>query len=279
MIAEEIKEFRDYFETAGRDISASPDIVPYFALPFIQKPKEHPLFAKLFTKEWVESIKRKLIKVLHHFLPRNSPPLLLGLLKSNAEQAAPNDEIAILKSKLLESEQRYSALNDIEKNTKSLLMQSQCRWTSLANDIVTMCHSFISLIETQKKGGKMDEIQFAEMKSKAAKYKEFVYQYQQDITEPQGDKEKKPALHETLEDQYASPLNYNKIREFLISTGNDVKICSILEALRRRITKSKHGLPRKHVLHSFVTNDFLGCLNSETTLINVLLKNRKYDFI
>lgn len=40
--------FRYYLETKGSNLSHMPDILPYFALPYVHNPRDHPSFKDLF---------------------------------------------------------------------------------------------------------------------------------------------------------------------------------------------------------------------------------------
>ena len=290
-----MQEFKKYFETTGKEISADPEIVPYFALPFVPKPKEHPIFAKLYTKEWVEATKKKLTKVLHHFLPRNGPAVLSNLVQNSTEQSKlppRNEEIEELKSKINEQNEKYNELLQKDMSVKSFLLQSQNKWTSFAHDIVKVCYNLLGIIDNQANNKPVDGSHIKELKEKVEKYNQFITQYVKDMKEfPDQEELKEVSMPEEYKQPHIKkepivddgkaliPLNYSKISEFLKTTNDQMKICALMQALRWRITRSKHGIPRKHVLHSYTSNDLLGCQNSEDLLISILSKSeRKYIY-
>jgi LisH domain-containing protein ARMC9 len=199
---------------------------------------------------------------------------------TSLQDTAKDEEIKILRAKLTESESKYNALLEKETTIKDLLIQSQSKWTLFTNEIVSMCYSIMALIENEKKGHPINQQQLEDMKIKINKYKEFVSQYQQDLN-ASDDKPKPPLQSEAVsnpvnENNEPTPLNYLKIREFLMTSTDHLKICSLLQAIRWRITRAKHGVPRKHVLYSYTQNDILGCKENKSAIVLLLsIPNRK----
>lgn len=52
----------------GSDLSRTTEFLSFYALPYIQKPQEHPAISHVFTKEWLLKLK----KAFHEFLKANS---------------------------------------------------------------------------------------------------------------------------------------------------------------------------------------------------------------
>ena len=46
----EMKEFKNYLETKGADLSKTSEFLPFYALPYINNPLAHPQFKHLFQK-------------------------------------------------------------------------------------------------------------------------------------------------------------------------------------------------------------------------------------
>jgi hypothetical protein len=73
-------------------------------------------------------------------------------------------------------------------------------------------------------------------------------------------------------------LNYDRVKEILLNSKEPLKVCALLQALRWRITRTKHGAPRKAVLQSFVDSDLLACSTLGSKLLSLLIlnQNKKY---
>ena len=69
-----------------------------------------------------------------------------------------------------------------------------------------------------------------------------------------------------------APLDYNKIKLFIFHSQEEEKVCVTLQALKWRISKSRAGNQRNHVLFAFSEFDILGCNNSsnDQNLIGLL---------
>jgi len=73
-----------------------------------------------------------------------------------------------------------------------------------------------------------------------------------------------------------APLDYDKIKRFLIESEDELKICATLQALRWRISKTHTNFQRNEVLHTYWFYDILGILNEDQSLLmNLLNKSRR----
>jgi hypothetical protein len=63
-----------------------------------------------------------------------------------------------------------------------------------------------------------------------------------------------------------APLNFGKIKHFLMTSGEELRVCATLQALRWRLTKAKRKSLVKQVIHLYMHHDLLGCLPADKTL-------------
>ncbi len=63
--------------------------------------------------------------------------------------------------------------------------------------------------------------------------------------------------------QDLAPLNFQKIKHFLMNSNEELKICATLQALRWRLTKAKRKSLVKQVIYLYMNYDMLGCFNTE----------------
>lgn len=63
-----------------------------------------------------------------------------------------------------------------------------------------------------------------------------------------------------------APLNFGKIKHFLMNSTEELKICATLQALRWRLTKAKRKSLVRQVIHLYMHFDLLGCLPQDKTI-------------
>jgi hypothetical protein len=78
-IQETMDEFKEFLEKKDSDYSKSNEFLSYYALPYVQNPKTHPSYSKLFQPEWTVELKDKIqlaIKIVTTKV--TSDPFILG---------------------------------------------------------------------------------------------------------------------------------------------------------------------------------------------------------
>ena len=56
-----------------------------------------------------------------------------------------------------------------------------------------------------------------------------------------------------------APLDYGKIKRFLVESNEEIRVCATLQALRWRLTKIKRKQLVKLVIHAYQHYDLLDC--------------------
>ena len=56
-----------------------------------------------------------------------------------------------------------------------------------------------------------------------------------------------------------APLDYNKIKKYLIESTEEIRVCASLQALRWRLTKTKRKQLVKLAIHAYQNYDLLDC--------------------
>lgn len=72
----ELGEFKVFLDTKGAELSQTSEFLPYYALPYVQRPTEHPHFNSLCTRKWANGLKNELAEWLNNSLPKLSSPSL-----------------------------------------------------------------------------------------------------------------------------------------------------------------------------------------------------------
>ena len=78
-----MEEFKQFLEKKQSDISRSSEFLPYYALPYIPNPQNHPSYAKLFSPEFVGDLKDKIRQCVKSYLPKVRYPVLYDLVNSD----------------------------------------------------------------------------------------------------------------------------------------------------------------------------------------------------
>ena len=151
-----------FLDTKGAELSQTSEFLPYYALPYVQNPNEHPHFNTLCSRKWANGLKNELNEWLRASLPKMSSPSLfhwyanfrkkqaLGLDKQRS--GAPNShldnvELEELKEKFMLLQKHYVVLQKKEQYAKSTLIQSQSKWTSFAREIVNISKELLFSVE------------------------------------------------------------------------------------------------------------------------------------
>lgn len=71
--------FREYLNRQGDELTKLDELIPYFALPYLKEPTNHPTFRKLFSRSWVVKIKKLLFNFLGSLYHPETKPFLIGL--------------------------------------------------------------------------------------------------------------------------------------------------------------------------------------------------------
>jgi hypothetical protein len=51
-----MNSFKHFLETKGSDLSKTNEFLPFYALPYVQNPIDHPSFKHLFKRQWVADL-------------------------------------------------------------------------------------------------------------------------------------------------------------------------------------------------------------------------------
>ena len=61
-----------------------------------------------------------------------------------------------------------------------------------------------------------------------------------------------------MQDELA-PLDYGKIKQYLLESNEEIRVCATLQALRWRLTKTKRKQLVKLVIHAYQNYDLMDC--------------------
>ena len=91
-IQETMEEFKEFLEKKDSDYSKSNEFLSYYALPYVQNPRTHPSYSKLFQPEWSVELKDKIHLAIKTYIPSIKYPVLYDLVnESNANASSGNN--------------------------------------------------------------------------------------------------------------------------------------------------------------------------------------------
>ena len=143
-----IERFRNYLENKGPDLAKTTELIPFFALPYIKNPYEHPTMKVLFTKDWTANLKTQLEEFVSNLLDPASEPILLKMYylysKQSGVPASPHSSWsgtnqyaanAQLQMRLEKLQKEYKEM--IEK-AKTNIVESQVKWIENLREVVSI---------------------------------------------------------------------------------------------------------------------------------------------
>ena len=86
-IQETMEEFKIFLQKKDRDYSKSNEFLCYYALPYVQNPKTHPTYSKLFQPEWSVELKDKIHLAVKTYIPSIKYPVLYDLVNESNSNA------------------------------------------------------------------------------------------------------------------------------------------------------------------------------------------------
>ena len=110
-------------DTKGAELSQTSEFLPYYALPYVQNPVEHPHFNTLCTRKWANGLRNELQEWLQQSLPKMSSPQLFHwyanfkkkqVLGGGGDKMLEDVELEDLKEKFLLLQKHYVVLQKKE---------------------------------------------------------------------------------------------------------------------------------------------------------------------
>ena len=107
--------FRTFLETRGAELSRTPEFLPYYALPYVPQPADHPTFRELFMPAWLGELRGRVAKFFADAAPKGRvpKPQIYGLLESmdsrvSASHAAVTKDLFEIAAQAVQALERLS---------------------------------------------------------------------------------------------------------------------------------------------------------------------------
>lgn len=117
----ELDFFKAYLSKQGNELSKMNDLLPYFALPLIKDPLNHPTFSKIFTKDWVYELRNQLVEFINSMYSFEDQPFLIHMYQEYIQKKEPQHTEEEY-NKLLEERNEYMQyVTELENNNRELV--------------------------------------------------------------------------------------------------------------------------------------------------------------
>nr|XP_055073548.1 lisH domain-containing protein ARMC9 isoform X2 [Misgurnus anguillicaudatus] len=271
-----ITHFRHYLETRGAALSQTTEFLPFYALPFVPNPVQHPSFQELFQDSWMPDLREKLVKFLSTTLKASNTPRLLTLYRDGGK--GNKEAIQQMQLHLAESERksashmrRFAKLQAEHHNlivvTAELVesLEATVRGKMISPEYLQgVC---VRLFNGQMRQSNAQSIDFTRPGTGYYSMSPYDDGYASSMLRasvaPQSSKDV-PLL---------PSLDYEKLKKDLLN-GSDRLKALLLQALRWRLTRSLHGEQRDTVLQAFISNDLLERNSTKQKTVLQLIKSK-----
>uniref|UniRef100_T1J4C4 LisH domain-containing protein ARMC9 n=1 Tax=Strigamia maritima TaxID=126957 RepID=T1J4C4_STRMM len=245
-LQERMGHFKTFLETRGSQLSQTPEFLPFYALPFIPHPKNHPSFQELFKDSWIKELRDKLDIFLSKTLKCSLQSRLSQLLTTE-------------KSMQQQSQQVFNHVAELSQR----LFASQQHAKKIQEDyqkLIGLSAELIGSLELAVQGELNDVDPIINLCARS-----FPEIFGGNTTN---------CITSQLNVQ---PLNMDKIRTDL-SSGHPRTVALLLQALRWRVTKCKHWGQQVAILVSYIAADLLGCTHAGNFRV-LSAKSEKYKTV
>lgn len=197
-----MQEFKIYLESKEVEMSKTTEYLAYYALPYVNNPRDHPSYKQIFSPEWIRELKDKLKGCLNVYIPSGKYPLLYDMylnyasqkddkkpknsalnmfldnLNKNLDYSEPmHQQMQIQSDDNLDNARLLDEFNKLKKKeeaTKLTLIESQKKWTNFSLDILGISFELISLIKKLKNGAEVSNDLVDNINNKLGKYELFL---------------------------------------------------------------------------------------------------------
>jgi LisH domain-containing protein ARMC9 len=138
--SQELKLFKEFLSTKGADFCKTNEFLPFYALPHIPNPSQHPTFQKYFTQTWMQELKSR----------------VSNYLQSLANYKPQNNSQDLIRAK------------NHEEYLRAAIVEINSKWTNFAFNLLGISKQLLAHI------GGMGEANLDLMKKKVIEYEKFL---------------------------------------------------------------------------------------------------------
>ncbi len=183
-LKKELHAFKVFLDTKGAELSKTSEFLPFYALPYVTNPLEHPTFRNLFSKKWAFELRSRVKTFLQANLPKiSSPQLFQWYAAAAAKKRGPRDamagpavsaEVEEYKERMLMMQKHLIVLQKKEEYAKTTLIESQSKWTNFSKEILSIAKELYMTLEQLGVAKTVSNINMLPIRDKMARYDAFL---------------------------------------------------------------------------------------------------------
>eukprot|EP00826_Nyctotherus_ovalis_P004532 TRINITY_DN10991_c0_g1_i2.p1 TRINITY_DN10991_c0_g1~~TRINITY_DN10991_c0_g1_i2.p1 ORF type:complete len:305 (-),score=76.87 TRINITY_DN10991_c0_g1_i2:597-1511(-) len=259
----------------------------------------HSSFKVLFAKEWPKVLKKRLEDYLDKALPSLSDPLLYKMLEVYQRHSAHKEEAKInenLRQKYMKLDRENKMLVEQKEKQEQLHLESQASWLQFTKATIAMSKKLLTTMSSLQ-GHQRVSNRFLTIS------KDEINNFETQLTKQEAayntlqEKKLDPTHNNLLEKEIVQKqkvreadlggadlfpseiagmfdIDYKKLKEFLVETKDELKLCAVLQALVWRIT-NRGRLERSGAISDYTTNDLLSLKDNVKVLKHLLRHSNK----
>ncbi|KAI9003707.1 hypothetical protein BC832DRAFT_88588 [Gaertneriomyces semiglobifer] len=291
-----MQAFKLFLETSGAELAAQPEFLPYYALPYLPNPRDHPSFQEIFSDFWVADLEERLRGFLRGALKASAKPRLVAILeKAKAAQTEPERP-------KITSEEHQAVVREVEEfaeRERSLMQRHRSLQTDY-HSLITIASELVQTLTASINGEKITSQYLAGICQRLAGFK----QNQQSVALKAGDMrdyQPRVPISQHMDVRSNSPVNNHvaraadppeasaghvqqdirreeppppspkveRLEEFLdydaivrdLTPSLDPRLQRyqgfVLQALRQHLTNAPTASRRSHIISVYLSQDFL----------------------
>ncbi|CAH1773074.1 unnamed protein product [Owenia fusiformis] len=246
--------FKQYIESRGANLSQTTEFLPFYALPFVPNPQNHPTYKELFSEAWVPDIQIRLEKFLTLALQSTAQPRLFDLYKGTNKE---------MQKQMAQMQQQ---IVDAEKKTMTYMK----RYNRVQADYHNLIGITADLVDTLEETVKGKVVTPEYLQAICQRLFSNQVRATMDFTRPgtaadvlrasmaTAPKREEPTPLASI--NVVPTLDYERIKQDLIN-ADERRQCLLLQALRWKLTRSAPA-ERDVIMQDFISNDIMGCVNA-----------------
>ncbi|CAG9311538.1 unnamed protein product [Blepharisma stoltei] len=228
----EMRIFKDFLNTKGADFCKTTEFLPFYALPHIPNPLNHPTFKKYFNQAWCNQLLGKVQGYLKELATRFSLP------KEQSSEA---------------SKQEMAKARHREEYLRSALIESNTKWTNFAFTLLGISKQLLAHI------GGLGEANLPLVRKKVSEYEKFLMSSEDSVSNAS-------SFLPVSQKEHLANLNYQIVKRDLFNLQDEIKACALFQALRWRLTRTPASV-RRAVLDEYVREDILKMADSGLSIL------------
>ncbi|EGD74364.1 hypothetical protein PTSG_06375 [Salpingoeca rosetta] len=277
-------QLRQYIEDKGAILSNEPELLPYFAMPYIPEPQHHATFATLFTDTWIPEIRARIEK----YLLANA-----GTPASRLSDIVHEWEVQTQKGKAAHAvEGMVKQLEEVTEEKNELWIRHQQLQREYYN-LLGVTDELVEAVVAGIRGSPVSQSQLDDICRRLNLFtteteedhdsgEEEPQDHSEDHARPHGSSHGHKGAHKaTTQDVVPSivmegPLPPLDIKTFTaaITDADERSASLLLQALRWRVTRARPGPVRTAAVAQLIADDVLALADPDSSTILSLISSK-----